>query len=629
MPRDSEGKPEIFKNPVYPHSFPDPFVLKFRDEYFAYCTGAAADGNIFSILHSRDLVNWSEVGSAMSPLDTRPPYYWAPEVSYDNGKFYLYYSAGNEILMEIRVAVSDRPEGPFVDAGVRLTNEEFAIDAHVFVDDDGKRYFFYATDFLEYAQIGTGTVVDRMLDWKTLEGHPRPVTRAKYDWQVYDPARKEKGGVRWYTVEGPTVLKRKGKYFEMFSGGNWKNKTYGVSFAVSNDIWSDQEWKQYADGEKVFPVLRTIPDKVVGPGHNSVVLGPNNRELYCIYHRWTDAGRVLAIDRMGFAGDRIFVAGPTTEPQIAPFQPKRPRPTTLSTGWNESEGIFVSSAEEACTMTIEAPDGLFLLETTVRFKAWSSSSTAGMRLVSNDQICDLSIRPEQRLAEFGNRTVRLPDDFDASCYHRLRVDICGEATSAMIDTPDIQADLGSPPQLMRIELYSTGAAVEFSAVEITSGFEELFDNDGRVPSQFNVTGGTAEIADGRMVLTSAEGSQVSAVFDIPYRNFEAIANLAGAGDGYGIFFMDPANTVLAYLTIYGADRRLVFFSEGRTKTIDLPAEFEGSEFRQFQIVVSDGSARACLEGVELAELRASSVISRAAIYAETEATVEMVRLTAI
>src|SRR5580765_9035057 len=125
------GKPETYTNPVYPHSFPDPFVLKFRGEYFAYCTGNGPDGNVFGILRSADLVDWTPVGSAMAPLESRPPFYWAPEVVYDNGKFYLYYSAGNEILMEIRVAVSDRPNGGFVDADARLTHEEFAIDAHV------------------------------------------------------------------------------------------------------------------------------------------------------------------------------------------------------------------------------------------------------------------------------------------------------------------------------------------------------------------------------------------------------------------------------------------------------------------------------------------------------------------
>src|SRR5262249_23117244 len=152
MAKEKEGRPETYVNPVYPHSFPDPFVLKFRGEYFAYCTGYAPDGNVFGILRSDDLINWHEVGSAMAPLNTSPPFYWAPEVNYDNGTFYLYYSTGNEVLMEIRVAVSNRPDGAFVDAGVRLTREEFAIDAHIFVDDDGTRYLFYATDFLEYAQ---------------------------------------------------------------------------------------------------------------------------------------------------------------------------------------------------------------------------------------------------------------------------------------------------------------------------------------------------------------------------------------------------------------------------------------------------------------------------------------------
>ncbi len=279
-------KPEIYLNPVYPRSFPDPFILKFRGEYFAYCTDFWRDGKVFGILHSRNLVDWTEIGGAMNRLETDAPFYWAPEVTYADGKFYLYYSVGNETLMEIRVAVSNRPDGGFVDCGKRLTTEDFAIDAHVFTDTGGERYFFYATDFLDHSHIGTGTVVDKMIDWQTLAGNPRPVTRAKYDWQIYDPNRREKGGVRWHTVEGAFVLKRKGIYYEMFSGGNWQNVTYGVSFAITDDISRDEEWAQFSDGEKVLPILRTVPDLAVGPGHNSVIRGLNNREFFCVYHRW-------------------------------------------------------------------------------------------------------------------------------------------------------------------------------------------------------------------------------------------------------------------------------------------------------------------------------------------------------
>src|SRR5689334_4033206 len=123
---------ETYLNPVYQREFPDPFVLKYCGEYWAYCTGFWSDGRCFGILHSTDLVNWQEVGGAMQPLPDNPPHYWAPEVSYYNGRFYLYYSMGNEELMEIRVAVAEQPGGPFVDSGRRLTREPFAIDAHVF-----------------------------------------------------------------------------------------------------------------------------------------------------------------------------------------------------------------------------------------------------------------------------------------------------------------------------------------------------------------------------------------------------------------------------------------------------------------------------------------------------------------
>lgn len=148
-----------YVDPVWPHSFPDPFVLKFRGEYWGYCTGlwtdSRTDGRCFGVIRSRDLVHWEPMSGAMEPLPGGHTCYWAPEVTYDNGRFYLYYSVGNEEQMEIRVAVSEHPAGPFVDSGRRLTPEPFAIDAHVFLDDDGSRHLFYATDFLGREGMGS------------------------------------------------------------------------------------------------------------------------------------------------------------------------------------------------------------------------------------------------------------------------------------------------------------------------------------------------------------------------------------------------------------------------------------------------------------------------------------------
>jgi len=313
-----------YRNPVYPHSFPDPFILKVADEYWGYCTGFQPDGGAFGVIHSTDLVHWEYVGSAMRPIEGDHPCYWAPEVTAEpDGSLLLYYSVGNEETMHIRVAKSMTPQGPFEDCGVELTHEPFAIDAHLFTDDDGSRYLFYATDFLTHTHIGTGTVVDRMIDPFTLEGNPQPVTRARYDWQVYDPKRESKGGVKWHTVEGPFVLKHNGKYYQMFSGGNWQNLTYGVSYATSDRIMPGHEWEQHADGTRVLPILRTIPGKVFGPGHNSVVRGPDYAELFCVYHVWHEGERVMAIDRMEFVGDDLIIHGPTTTDQPAPKRAKQ------------------------------------------------------------------------------------------------------------------------------------------------------------------------------------------------------------------------------------------------------------------------------------------------------------------
>ncbi len=314
-----------YLNPVYPHDFSDPFVMNYRGEFWGYCTGFQPDGGVFGIIHSTDLVHWEYIASAMRPIAGEHPCYWGPEIV-DAGiwrtdgmpKLLLYYSVGNEETMQIRVAGSDVPQGPFHDLGITLTKEPFTIDPHVFTDEDGSRYLFYATDFLTHTHVGTGTAVDRMIDPFTLEGKPEPVTRARYEWQVYDSKRAAKGGVKWHTVEGPFVLKHHGKYYQMFSGGNWQNLSYGVSYAVSDTIKPGHEWTQHADGAKILPILRTIPGKVIGPGHNSVVTGPDGIELFCVYHVWHDGVRAMAIDRMEWIDDDLIIHGPTTTEQPSP-----------------------------------------------------------------------------------------------------------------------------------------------------------------------------------------------------------------------------------------------------------------------------------------------------------------------
>jgi GH43 family beta-xylosidase len=481
---------ETYLNPVYGREFPDPFVLKFCGEYWAYCTGFWSDGRCFGILHSTDLVHWQELGGALEPLPANHPYYWAPEVSYYNGHFYLYYSTGNETLMEIRVAVAEHPAGPFVDSGRRLTHEDFAIDAHVFQDEDESRYLFYATDYPEHTHIGTGTAVDRMLDPFTLAGKPRPVTRARYDWQVYDPHRIEKGGVRWHTIEGPFVLKHKGIYYQMFSGGNWKNISYGVSYATSHSLSNPDEWQQVADGQQVLPILRTIPDKVIGPGHNSVVRGPDNRQLYCVYHRWALDGsaRLLAIDPLDWAGERMLILGPSTGPEPVP------NPPTLSgfeasgwiysgEHWSAKDGVLRqenATASAAAILKFDQP--YYVAEFSLRtLSPQPSAGTFGFTLHNNDTaLLRFELNPARQQARVILPATdkvcewNLPPDFNFGAYHLLWLELYANEVKLALDEGK-QLPFHLPQSPTGLALFTENCPATFAGFSLTLGWEDRFD----------------------------------------------------------------------------------------------------------------------------------------------------------
>jgi GH43 family beta-xylosidase len=585
-----------FQNPVYNNSFPDPFVLKYGGSYFGYCTGLGTDGRVFSILNSTDLVNWVPLGSAMEPLASGPPLYWAPEVTAAEGKFYLYYSVGNEELMEIRVAVSERPDGGFVDSGYRLTTETFAIDPHVFTDPDGTSYLFYATDFLDHSHVGTGTVVDRMVDRYTLAGEPWPVTRAKYDWQVYDPKRENKGGVRWHTVEGPFVLSRKGRLFEMFSGGNWQNTTYGVSFAVALDIAQFGEWEQVADGEDMLPILRTVPDRIVGPGHNCVVRGPNNRELYCVYHRWTESGRVLAIDRMDFAGDRIFIIGATDTPQPSPLAPAE---TGFGPGWEKSSASKWSRAVPRS----------FLSEFTVNNSV--DVDTASVELSS----------PGLELF------FPLP-----AAEHSVRVEVDGRWAKLTLDGWQVLFEGWLKTAVSQMTLVAANVDSRFSSFTLTKGFEDLCDRGVRTATdgEWQVEGpGTLDSAEREMIFRSYEGLTRLGRDDI-FNDLDIAVNI-------GVLHPTPETEFGLLLTSEGNDRMKLSIGrevtleyEGDTSVMRYPAGWQREHVHQYRLLVRDGTLMIYLEDVVLAETPFTFRPLQFAVFCGGGAiAIEMIRVTEI
>jgi beta-xylosidase len=310
-----------YTNPVYPEIMADPFVLRHEGRYYAYGTAPGSpEGGRFPVLVSDDLVHWTHAGYAIA--QPGEDHFWAPEVAHADGKFYLYYSSGDAEGKghRLRVAVGERPEGPFVDQGVLLVPDQpFSIDAHPFRDEDGQWYLFYCVDFLEEEgehRIGTGIVVDRMLGMTRLEGKPRTVARPYADWHLFRKGRAMYDAVYdWHTVEGASVLKHEGRYYCFYSGGAWEKENYGVSYVVADHPLGP--YRRTPEGEG--PIMASRPGHVIGPGHNSFTTGPDGR-TWIVYHAWDPGmtGRRMCIDPLVWEGDRPRTSGPSWTPQPGP-----------------------------------------------------------------------------------------------------------------------------------------------------------------------------------------------------------------------------------------------------------------------------------------------------------------------
>ena len=310
-----------YSNPVWPHYFADPFVLRHQGTYFAYGTGAEpveSDGRAFPVLRSDDLAHWEYVGGAVRPIHGATAY-WAPEVAENDGRFFLYFSAafgGSDESHGLRVAVADSPEGPFNDqARLLLPEQGFSIDPHPFRDPKtGKWHLFFATDYLADEPHGTGLAVVALNDdMLSVTGPVLPVVRASRDWHIYERDRNYKGQTwrKWHTVEGPFVLFHENRYWCLYSGGRWSGDNYGVGVAVA-----DHPLGPWRDESAVHGpvVLRGTPDETVGPGHNSVTTAPDGSTLVFVYHAW-DRGRTqrrMCIDPLRWTPAGPRCAGPST-----------------------------------------------------------------------------------------------------------------------------------------------------------------------------------------------------------------------------------------------------------------------------------------------------------------------------
>src|SRR5215211_7709215 len=89
-----------YTNPIFDFDFPDPSILQATDGwYYAYATQGITpdfDYQNIQIARSHDLIHWERLPDALPEKPAWAKYtwdFWAPHVIYDNGVYYMYYSA--------------------------------------------------------------------------------------------------------------------------------------------------------------------------------------------------------------------------------------------------------------------------------------------------------------------------------------------------------------------------------------------------------------------------------------------------------------------------------------------------------------------------------------------------------
>ncbi|MBL0923090.1 MAG: family 43 glycosylhydrolase [Sphingomonadaceae bacterium] len=307
---------ETVANPVIDANFPDPAVIKAADGYYyVYATQGEVDGKMQNIqtARSRDLLRWERLGDALpdKPIWAgRTQDFWAPHVSYHDGKYYLYYSAKPDIALDdkksglcLAVATATQPEGPFVDIGNPLKCGDGFVNIDPMAYDDpatGKRLLYWGSGF------GPIKVQELASDRISFVSGSKPVDLVSVI-NNDDPENYQR------LVEGAWITNKDGYYYLFYSGDNCcgPNAHYAVMVARSRNATGPFETRAEVTGAKNSVILEA-DERWIAPGHNAVIQDVEGRH-WILYHavdikrpREKDSDdintrRVMLIDRLEWA----------------------------------------------------------------------------------------------------------------------------------------------------------------------------------------------------------------------------------------------------------------------------------------------------------------------------------------
>ena len=271
----------------------DPTVFFHEETYYLYGTVEGNADQGFLVYSSPDLKEWegpvgANQGFALKKADVfGDKGFWAPQVFFHKDKFYMAYTANENIA----IAESDSPLGPFTQPTIKpLEAPVKQIDPFVFIDGDGKPYLYHVR-LTEGNRLFVAEMTEDLS--AILPETLKECINASDPWENTQQ-------VPWPVAEGPSILTKDGLYYLVYSANDFRNPDYAVGYAVSEHPMGP--WKKYTDN----PVLDRNGLMINGTGHGDFFKDEEGQLMYVFHtHHSGDsvAPRKTALVKAGFSKD--------------------------------------------------------------------------------------------------------------------------------------------------------------------------------------------------------------------------------------------------------------------------------------------------------------------------------------
>lgn len=487
-----------YRNPVIPGFYSDPSVCRVGDDYylitstFEYFPGVP-------IFHSKDLVNWEQIGHCIHRKEQIPEHLniFAATLRYHEGTFYMIttnVSKGGNFFV-----TAENPAGPWSDpVWVNVPG----IDPDLFFDDDGKAYVISSPFELVEIDVETGELKsERRKVWNSTGG--------RYP-------------------EAPHIFKKDGFYYLLAAEGGTE-EAHSVTIARSHNIWGP-----YIDNPAnpiVFHAnVAGMGNPIQGVGHADMVQAHDD-SWWIVFHGYRSVagypphhtlGRETCLAPVSWpkGGWPVVNGNGTATPEMThPTLPQKPfdsKPDRtdfaveeLGLEWNHiqppADGAFMLDSQKGGTLTLNGSalqldgkgsptfvgrrltDVKFSATTRLDFEPKNENEEAGMILVNNKSHFDIIISTKN-----GERYLVVKLQFGRTIYKSKEVQL--------------------EPGFVDLKIEGTGPGFIFSYSQNDADFTQVEVADARFLSTETV-GWFTGVYVGLYATGNGTASDAAAVYD--------------------------------------------------------------------------------------------------------------------